>query len=189
MIWTRSKALGLAMVSCAHCLGLGTRSGDRIRVKVCNCVFRAVFRACYAKFRIFSEDDAMRYVRRKGISFSRPRAEYCADFVTMARKTLDEPQYRLFRLHYLLGADWTLCAPKLGLDRGAFFHSVYRIQQKLGRAFAEVSPCALYPVDEYLGGVRGRKIHPLLVIEAPTEDIPDHATQCTTLRYPLKAAA
>jgi hypothetical protein len=38
------------------------------------------------------------------------------------------------------------------MDRGNFFHSVYRIQQKLGRVFRELQPYALYPLDEYFGG-------------------------------------
>jgi hypothetical protein len=39
------------------------------------------------------------------------------------------------------------------LDRGTFFHSIYRIEQRLGRVFAELEPYALYPVSEYFGGM------------------------------------
>ena len=35
------------------------------------------------------------------------------------------------------------------MDRGTFFHSVYRIQEKLGHAFSELEPYALFPLDEY----------------------------------------
>jgi len=38
------------------------------------------------------------------------------------------------------------------MDRGVFFHHIYRIQQKLGRVFRELTPYALYPLDEYFGG-------------------------------------
>jgi hypothetical protein len=38
------------------------------------------------------------------------------------------------------------------MDRGNFFHAVYRIQQQLGRAFRETKPFALFPLDEYFGG-------------------------------------
>jgi hypothetical protein len=33
---------------------------------------------------------------------------------------------------------WKLCCRQLGTDRGNFFHAVYRIEQKLGRVFAEL---------------------------------------------------
>jgi hypothetical protein len=38
------------------------------------------------------------------------------------------------------------------MDRGIFFHMIYRIQQKLGRAFREIEPYSLFPLDEYFGG-------------------------------------
>lgn len=60
--------------------------------------------------------------------------------------------FRVFRYYFLLGADWKLCCRQLGMDRGNFFHAVYRIEQKLGRVFAELDPYGLDPVDEYFGG-------------------------------------
>jgi len=65
---------------------------------------------------------------------------------------LNEEEYRLFRYHFLLGADWKLCTRKLGVDRGNFFHSVYRIEQKLGRMFRELEPYPLFPLDDYFHG-------------------------------------
>jgi hypothetical protein len=65
---------------------------------------------------------------------------------------LDTTEYRLFRFHYLLGADWRLCCRQLDIDRGTFFHSVYRIQQKLGRVYRDLKPYGLFPLDEYFAG-------------------------------------
>jgi hypothetical protein len=79
--------------------------------------------------------------------------EYLADFILVARRTLTEPEYRLFNYHFLLGADWKLCCRRLGMDRGTFFHEVYRIQRRLGRVFRELQPYALFPLDEYFGGL------------------------------------
>ena len=59
----------------------------------------------------------------------------------------------MFRYHYLLGADWRLCCRQLAMDKGLFFHAVYRIEQKLGRIFRELEPYPLYPLDEYFNGV------------------------------------
>ena len=78
--------------------------------------------------------------------------EYMADFCLVSRRTLEEPEYSLFKYHFLLGADWKLCCQKLQLDRGNFFHGVYRIEQKLGRIFRELEPYPLFPVSEYFHG-------------------------------------
>ncbi|MES1258384.1 MAG: hypothetical protein ABUS51_08135 [Acidobacteriota bacterium] len=85
--------------------------------------------------------------------------EFMADFCTIAERSLNESEYRIFRFHFLLGADWKLCCRRLKMDRGSFFHEVYRIQQKLGRVFRELEPYALFPLDEYFGGtVRSRPV-------------------------------
>jgi hypothetical protein len=76
-----------------------------------------------------------------------------ADFCLVSRRVLDEFCYKVFKYHFLLGADWKLCCRQLQIDRGTFFHTVYRIEQKLGRTFAELQPYPLYPLDEYFGGM------------------------------------
>ena len=80
-----------------------------------------------------------------------------ADFCLVSRRVLSDEDHRLFRFYFLLGADWNLCARQLKMDRGNFFHAIYRIERLLGRAFSELQPYALYPLDEYFGGtVRAR---------------------------------
>ena len=76
-----------------------------------------------------------------------------ADFCLVSRRILDEMENRVFRYHFLLGADWRLCTRKLKMDRGTFFHTIYRIEQKLGREFAALKPYSLYPPSEYFHGV------------------------------------
>lgn len=76
-----------------------------------------------------------------------------ADFYLLAKRNLDESDFRIFKFHFLLGADWRLCCRRLEMDRGNFFHAVYRIQQQLGLVFRETKPFALFPLDEYFGGV------------------------------------
>jgi hypothetical protein len=41
----------------------------------------------------------------------------------------------------------------LRLNRGEFFHMTYRVEQKLGRAFAETRPYSLFPLGEYFHSV------------------------------------
>jgi hypothetical protein len=90
--------------------------------------------------------------RERKQSWGRKDEEYIADFCLISRRTLDETEYKIFKFHFLLGADWRLCCHRLGMDRGNFFHCIYRIQQKLGRVFRELEPYSLFPLDEYFHG-------------------------------------
>jgi hypothetical protein len=168
MHWNRSNAIGLATASCTYCQGHGLRLVRNGKEVACNCVYRAIFRACYHRFRecaalsertstVSLEFCSGRDSRR---TYSRKREEYMADFCLVSRRELDELEYAVFRFHYLLGADWKLCCRQMKLDRGNFFHTVYRIQQKLGRTFAELEPYGLYPLDEYFGGTIRREVRP-----------------------------
>lgn len=160
--WTRSSTIALAHPKCTRCHGLGLLSTQKNKQgRACNCVLRAVFRICYNRFRFCLEKE--KHMSHTSLDFSpggteqcyhwaRKDEEYVADFFLISRRTLDEDHWRLFRFHYMLGADWKLCCRRLGMDRGSFFHAVYRIQQQLGRVFSELEPYGLYPVDEYFGG-------------------------------------
>src|ERR1017187_5102618 len=129
----------LAMVhtGCVHCGGLGFRSAGNI----CSCVWRNVFRVVMGKFRECSTG---------GYMHGRKRAEFQADVFLVAKRTLTDPtEWDIFRFFHLLGADWKLCGRRLGMDKGAVFHVVYRVEERLGRVFAELRPFSLYPLDEY----------------------------------------
>lgn len=159
MEWTRSETLALAVPNCAVCNGTGTRSVKRGIPQACNCVFRSIFRACYARFRHCSTKEkylskvSLEYTARGGHRiWGRKDEEYVADFTLVSRGTLTQEEYRLFSFHFLLGADWRLCCRRLKMDRGNFFHAVYRIEQKLGKVFRELKPYALFPLDEYFHG-------------------------------------
>lgn len=148
MEWTRSETLVLAMHNCTQCRGAGLRLSAKGAPAPCNCVFRAIFRICYDRFIRCTEQE--RYVSRvsqeahlgksRPSSWGRKDEEYIADFCLVSRRTLTASEDKIFRYHFLLGADWKLCARKLGIDRGTFFHAVYRIEQKLGRVFRELEP-------------------------------------------------
>lgn len=163
MEWTRSETLALAANECTGCHGLGMRTGRRGSSSPCNCVLRNIFRACYSRFRTCVNKE--KHMTRVSLEhtgsgggrrymWSRKDEEYIADFTLVSKRTLTEEEYRLFKYHFLLGADWKLCCRKLKMDRGNFFHAVYRIQQKLGKVFRELQPYGLYPLDEYFGSSR-----------------------------------
>ena len=161
MEWNRSQTIGLAKVSCSYCHGYGLRLIRKGQELPCQCVFRAVFRACHHRFceciamGTHASTVTLDFCRgAEGYrTYSRKREEFMADFCLVSRRVLSETEYKVFRFHFLLGADWKLCCRQLRTDRGKFFHTVYRIQQKLGRAFAETEPYPLFPLDEYFGGM------------------------------------
>ena len=162
MQWNRSNTIGIAKNSCTYCSGNGTRLVRNGKEVPCNCVFRAIFRACYNRFRDCVAKGThtstvtleLCYGREGRRTYSRKREEFIADFSLVSRRELDEFESKIFRFHFLLGADWKLCCRQMRIDRGTFFHTIYRIEQKLGRTFAELRPYPLYPLDEYFGGMQ-----------------------------------
>ena len=155
----RGIALANATETCKYCEGHGTRKVYKSTQRPCNCVYRAIFRACLNRFRDCADTGtAFGTVswefcpgnRGKRI-YSRKQEEYMADFCIVSRRTLDDADHKLFRFYFLLGADWQLCARQLKMDQGNFFHAIYRIERTLGKTFSELQPYALYPLDEYFG--------------------------------------
>ncbi len=194
MQWTRSETLALAQQSCTHCYGLGLRPGRAGVSTPCNCVFRAIFRACHARFRQCASKE--KYISRVSLEANPGRQrrsvwglkneEFMADFCLVSKRTLDEQQYQIFTNHFLLGADWKLCCRKLGMERGAFFHEVYRIEQKLGRTFRELEPFALFPLDEYFNSTCRRETKAVTPFPATTEGEKDGSR---APKYPARRAA
>ena len=184
MEWTKSDTLVLALNSCPHCLGTGVTTRVRGKTSPCNCSLRAVFRACYARFRYcVAKEKYMSKVtlshtsgRERHLTWGRMDEEYIADFYLVSKRTLNEFEFRIFKYHFLLGADWKLCCRRLGIDRGIFFHAVYRIQQKLGRVFRELQPYPLYPLDEYFNGTFRHEVYspssPRLPVLKPDKKLP-----------------
>jgi predicted DNA-binding protein (UPF0251 family) len=173
--WSRSLALALSLHHCQQCHGGGILLG-RKTLRPCGCVLRAVFRICLNKYRqILVDQEGIRtgavfqqmasrplttgtMTSRPGRthklhSWGRPMEEFLADFVHIARRALDPAEFELLRMHHLWGADWKICCRALRINRGVFFHSVYRTEQKLGRAFAETRPYSLFPLVDYFHAV------------------------------------
>lgn len=174
--WRRSEALALASAQCIKCQGVGLIPlKDRTRVEIgmrpCYCVLRQIFRLCYERFQEASFSIGVRPAtperlergRGSGNKFvwGRKNEEYVADFILAAKRSLEAREYKCFTLHFILRGDWRICCKKMAIDRGNFFHMVYRVEEKLGRAFRELEPYSLFPLDEYFGGTcRGRCLDP-----------------------------
>jgi hypothetical protein len=161
-VWTRQETLGIAAHDCIRCHGLGLQAGQVASAQPCPCVLRAIFRICYEHFhRTATKDRRLTSVaadRSNGrVVWGRPDEEYMADFLAIAKRTLSEEQHRVFRMHFLLGANWRACCARLGIDKGFFFHLITHIERLLGRALRETLPHALYPIDEYLRATNAKR--------------------------------
>jgi hypothetical protein len=194
--WTRSETIAVAKQSCAHCHGIGLRSRTTRTGPdhPCNCVLRGIFRLCYGRFRLcLAKEKHMSHVRFEIIGgqerrqvWGRKDEEYVADFCLVSRRILDDFEYNVFRFHFLLAADWKLCCRQLKMDRGAFFHAVYRIEQRLGRAFRELLPYPLFPLNEYFSPIVRKEIAPE---PGKVLHMPRDSTRRCALMPPLKRAA
>lgn len=123
--------------------------------------------------------------RKHKAVYSRKDEEYIADLCLVSKRVLSEGDYQIFKFHFLLGADWKLCCQRLNMDRGNFYHQVYRIQERLGRVYAELEPYALFPLDEYFGGTR-RNAAPTAI---KFEQTPQNADKGKEILFPVKRAA
>ena len=155
--WNRSEVIALAKESCVQCHGYGLRERNSGQAALCHCVLRKVFRVCYQRFRQgITGERGISPVRLEAVrgkdrrhTWGMKNEEYLADFCLIAERTLSPIEHQIFRFHFLLGADWRLCCRRLQMDRGIFFHHVYRLEHKLGRAFRETQPYPLFPLDDY----------------------------------------
>jgi len=95
----------------------------------CNCVLRNIFRACLKRFYFCADNEPYRskvvLMPCQGYdvnaTWTRTGEDYMADFYLVAKRILTELEFKLFRYHFLLGADWNLCCRRLGMNRGTFF--------------------------------------------------------------------
>jgi hypothetical protein len=92
-----------------------------------------------------------------------PAAEYAADFVLAGRRALKKQplEAAVFRFHFEQALDWRHALPAINkalalpkpLDRGSFFHAVYRVEEAVGRELATVHPYPLFPACDYFSGL------------------------------------
>jgi hypothetical protein len=148
--------LAMAAVDCGQCkgVGLGVRKGP------CRCVRRAIFRVCWAFFQVCDNELGavtldLSYnpgvLHGRGVrqwNWGRKYQEYRADFA-IALRALGEMEQRVFLAHYLDGRDYAACCARLHLDRGTFWHAVYRMQEQMGD---QMLRRGMYPLAEYFRG-------------------------------------
>jgi hypothetical protein len=68
------------------------------------------------------------------------------------------------------------------MDRGNFFHAVYRIEQKLGKVFRELEPYPLFPLSDYFNGPS--RLGPVAIPKPAVSAMPVARVWAGTLRFP-----
>jgi len=168
MIWDRSETIALAKMNCNDCRSLGLCKNSTGAHIPCTCVLRAIFKICHRRFKSASMQGkrvSTVKLERSGsgqsshMYFSRKNEEYIADFQLTARRVLTPEQYKLFRFHYLLGAEVKLVAAQVRMTHDNLLHHYSRMEITLGRAFRETEPFPLFPLDEYFSDTqRGGRV-------------------------------
>jgi hypothetical protein len=162
MQWKQSDLVALAMETCVVCDGYGVRTSYNGALTTCKCVYRSIFRICYGRFKSSAQrkesigGPTLEHTSsvQTRVNWARKHEEYVADFLLVTKRTLTPEEYRIFNYHFLLGAEWKLCCRKLNMQKGVFFHTLYRIMVKLGATYVDLEPYALYPVHDYFHGSR-----------------------------------
>jgi hypothetical protein len=150
-------ALALADESCKYCCGCGW-VGVYEAKRVCNCVYRRIARECLARYRCIRATGpwgwgSIQRTRSGRLVRGFVESEFVAEVELCGRRVLTGTELRLFKLYDLgSGWGWQDCARELRMDRGNFFHAVYAVERKLGKAFSSAGPFGLFPVRRYFGG-------------------------------------
>jgi len=184
--WTSGQCLALGWAKCTRCHGIGWTVGRSWRQTVCACVYRRIFDICHrrwteANLRCESIKACdLEFVPRGACShqmYGKRFSEFIADFELVATRTLPVGELAVFRMHCLAGRDWRRCCEVLGVNRGLFFHMLYRMKARLGLAFHELRPYALYPLDEYFHTVVSKeRVATVRAVEALDASRPPRVT-------------
>jgi hypothetical protein len=144
----------LASYDCLICRGEGlVKTFGVFQYAACKCVLRNIFNRKLKRYLDLRAEDKWcspvipLRTSNGNLVWGRPHEEYQAEFYATAKRSLTEEQFALFRLHFLDGGDWKLCCRLLRLDRGNFFHEVYRIKERIGVALGWMTGACQEPPD------------------------------------------
>ncbi len=149
-VWRQGAACAMAQSTCTLCAGLGRKRGLGKAERVCECVYRRVFRACFREYReirqqaLESEAHLARYsVQKTGgcaLGWHRPASNFVCDFELTGRRVLEGFDRQTFE-RYVIG--------QLGEGKVSCHRSLDRVRIRAGQAFAELKPYGLWPVRDY----------------------------------------
>lgn len=140
----------MAHKRCTRCRGVGHYASRGYTRGVCSCVYRHIFRNVLERYREmqFRPKAAIERLRCGALVCGFKGAEYCADVECTAKRALEPRLFLVWRHHFICERPWHECLSVLSragypMDRGNFFHDVYRVQEQLGQVFEFLRPYRL----------------------------------------------
>jgi hypothetical protein len=184
MEWTPSIAARLSRVGCPECYGTGLPGIPKLSVgpshqaepvpqapsrrsappdsqgnRLCTCVYRAVFRACYRRFvHCGNLDPSLRrvsYERTVGavdrtVSWTRRNEDFRADFHACGLRVLPKHLSQFFSFYHLHGAKEEMVCRRLGISDRHARRWMVEIETLVGREIAHLQPYSLFPPRGYM---------------------------------------
>ena len=142
---------------CMCCKGTGICQLKIRVIRICNCVYRNIFNIAI-NFLDNLNDKILGYSTFNvdgfaTICMSIPEylLIYQADVDLAAKEVLTKNEYIVFKKFLLDGLPWNKVNKLVNLDRGNFFHSVYRIKIKVAKRLIEKG---IFPYSTYLQPLR-----------------------------------
>jgi len=180
MEWTKSETLALASLRCPQCCGLGLVRGPLGVNAPCQCVLQKIFRVVWNRYKfarldqrgtpIHNVSGLSKGARRQPGKYAYLLEEFIADFELIAARTLTEDEFRMFKRLDSLST-----------------YTRNKLEAKLGRAFRETEPFALFPLDAYFSRPAPGTRTPALPGKVPARYQP--LVPPLAQRQPLKRAA
>ena len=128
-------------------------------LRLCTCVYRAVFRACHRRFvqcgkldpslRRVGYERILRGVDRT-VSWVRRNEDFRADFHGCGTRVLPKHLYQFFSFYYLHGAKIEIVCRRLGTCGRHARRWMVEIETLVGREIAHLQPYSLFPPRGYM---------------------------------------
>jgi hypothetical protein len=142
--WAEIDPTVVSLRQCRYCHGEGFVRGRGAERRPCDCVLRGIFYAATEYVREWWTGEIPDCSTRW--TFGYRAKELRVDIDLAAKAVLGAADYRIFDLRFTLGLDWPACCRVLRMDRGAFWHRVYRIAAIVG---AEIVERGIWPLGRY----------------------------------------
>jgi len=145
-------AFANAREKCVYCGGSGKVKRHFV-MRVCSCAYRGIAVKAMNRYRVLRMSGPWGRCRIErtqtgGLMRGFVEVEFLAEIDLAARRVLNGPELKVYELYEAQNADWRYCSARVGLNRGNFFHLVYVVEQKLGKA---LYLSGIFPAGRYVG--------------------------------------
>lgn len=127
----------VSRLNCPRCVGFGSYSAKG-HLKPCSCSTLFIFRMVTTIYLLLRD-----YQGNCSHFGSYAATEFLADVSSVSRACATPA---IFHDHIVNGKPYAECCRRLSVNRGTFFHSLYRMEDELGQLYLKEG---LYPIYDY----------------------------------------